>query len=132
MDIVRFVDSHYKTIAKRQARAVTGLSMGGGHTFGISRLYPEVFDYYGLQSAAARMQRDDPKFNEQMARLFASKPKLYWIAIGKEDFLMQMNSQLRQYLDEKGYPYEYYENDGGHIWRNWRIYLTLFAQKIFK
>ena len=132
MDIVNFVDSHYKTIAKRSARAVTGLSMGGGHTFGISRLYPDTFDYYGLQSAAARMQKDDPKFDEQMSRLFASKPKLYWIAIGKDDFLMSMNTELRQYLDAHKYPYEYYENDGGHIWRNWRIYLTMFAQKIFK
>ena len=125
MDIVRFVDSHYQTIAKRSGRAVTGLSMGGGHTFGISRLYPDTFDYYGLQSAATRMafggSDSQAKFDEQMARLFNSKPKLYWIAIGKEDFLMQ-----------KGYPYEYYENDGGHIWRNWRIYLTMFAQKIFK
>jgi enterochelin esterase family protein len=133
MDIVNFVDSHYKTIAKRSGRAVTGLSMGGGHTFGISRMYPETFDYYGLQSAAARMPQDGRKnFDEQMARLFNSKPKLYWIAIGKEDFLMQVNTELRNYLDRKGYPYEYYENDGGHIWRNWRIYLTLFAQKIFK
>lgn len=132
MDIVNFVDSHYKTIAKRSGRAVTGLSMGGGHTFGISRMYPETFDYYGLQSAAARIPQDKAKFDEQMARLFGSKPKLYWIAIGKEDFLIQGNTQLRQYLDSKGYPYEYYENDGGHIWRNWRIYLTLFAQKIFK
>ncbi len=132
MDIVNFVDSHYKTIAKRSGRAVTGLSMGGGHTFGISRMYPETFDYYGLQSAAARIPQDRAKFDEQMARLFGSKPKLYWIAIGKEDFLIQGNTQLRQYLDSKGYPYEYYENDGGHIWRNWRIYLTLFAQKIFK
>lgn len=131
MDIVRFVDSQYKTIRKRSARAVTGLSMGGGHTFGISRLYPDVFDYYGLQSAAARMRPDDAKFDEQMARLFASKPKLYWIAIGKEDFLLNMNNELRKYLDAKGYSYEYYENDGGHIWRNWRIYLTLFAQKLF-
>ena len=132
MDIVNFIDSHYKTIAKRSGRAVTGLSMGGGHTFGISRMYPETFDYYGLQSAAARIPQDRAKFDEQMARLFGSKPKLYWIAIGKEDFLIQGNTQLRQYLDSKGYPYEYYENDGGHIWRNWRIYLTLFAQKIFK
>ena len=106
--------------------------MGGGHTFGISRLYPETFDYYGLQSAAARVQRNNAKFDEQMSRLFASKPKLYWIAIGKDDFLMQQNTELRQYLDGKGYKYEYYENDGGHIWRNWRIYLTMFAQKIFK
>jgi enterochelin esterase family protein len=132
MDIVNFVDSHYCTIRKRSARAVTGLSMGGGHTFGISRLYPETFDYYGLQSAAARMNRDADKLDAQLSRLFASKPKLYWIAIGKEDFLMPMNQQLRQYLDAHGYPYEYYENDGGHLWRNWRIYLTLFAQRLFK
>lgn len=132
MDIVNYIDSHYKTIAKRSGRAVTGLSMGGGHTFGISRMYPETFDYYGLQSAAARIPQDRAKFDEQMARLFGSKPKLYWIAIGKEDFLIQGNTQLRQYLDSKGYPYEYYENNGGHIWRNWRIYLTMFAQKIFK
>ncbi|MDD6016124.1 MAG: alpha/beta hydrolase-fold protein [Prevotellaceae bacterium] len=132
MDIVNYVDSYYKTIKKRSGRAVTGLSMGGGHTFGISRLYPETFDYYGLQSAAARVQQNDAKFNEQMSRLFSSKPKLFWIAIGKEDFLIQQNNGLRQYLDEHKYPYEYYENDGGHIWRNWRIYLTMFAQKIFR
>jgi enterochelin esterase family protein len=71
-------------------------------------------------------------FDGQMSRLFASKPKLFWIAIGKDDFLMQMNTDLRKYLDAHQYPYEYYENDGGHIWRNWRIYLTMFAQKIFK
>ena len=132
MDIVNWVDKHYKTIKKRSGRAVTGLSMGGGHTFGISYRYPQTFDYYGLQSAAGRVKRNDAQFDQQMATLFASKPKLYWIAIGKEDFLMQMNTELRQYLDEHNYPYEYYENDGGHIWRNWRIYLTLFAQKIFK
>ena len=132
MDIVNYVDSHYRTITKRQARAVTGLSMGGGHTFGISLLYPETFDYYGLMSAAARVKKNDTRFDEQMARLFASKPKLYWIAIGKEDFLMNMNNELRQYLNDKGYSYEYYENDGGHLWRNWRIYLTLFSQKLFR
>lgn len=131
MDIVNFVDSHYKTVKKRSGRAVTGLSMGGGHTFGISRLYPETFDYYGLQSAAARVQQNDAKFNEQMSRLFSSKPKLFWIAIGKEDFLIQQNNGLRQYLDAHNYPYEYYENDGGHIWRNWRIYLSMFAQRLF-
>ena len=132
MDIVDFVDSHFLTIPRREARAVSGLSMGGGHTFGISRLYPETFDYYGLMSAAARIKPGDADFEGQMAHLFASKPKLYWIAIGKEDFLMDMNNQLRSYLDAKGYPYEYYENDGGHIWRNWRIYLTMFAKRLFR
>jgi enterochelin esterase family protein len=132
MDIVNYVDSHYRTIKKRSARAVTGLSMGGGHTFGISCLYPDVFDYYGLLSAAARLKKDDAQFDAQLARLFASNPKLYWIAIGNEDFLLQMNNELRTYLDNHHYTYEYYENDGGHIWRNWRIYLTMFAQRLFR
>ena len=131
-DIVNYVDTHFCTIAQRHARALTGLSMGGGHTFGISLLHPDMFDYYGLQSAAARVKVGDAAFDEQVSRLFASKPRLYWIAIGKEDFLLQMNNDLRRYLDQKGYHYDYYENDGGHLWRNWRIYLTMFAQRIFR
>ena len=35
-------------------------------------------------------------------------------------------------LDAKGYKYEYLETDGGHIWKNWRIYLNQFAPKLFK
>lgn len=144
MDIVNFVDAHYKTIRKREGRAVTGLSMGGGHTLNISLLYPTTFDYYGLMSAAPKLDNQfvtkgyaeyihsDKTFGERVARLQASKPRLFWIGIGKEDWLLQTNNDLRHYFDEKGFPYEYYENDGGHLWRNWRIYLTLFAQKIFK
>ena len=63
--------------------------------------------------------------------MFQKKPALYWIGIGKTDFLYQQNKTYREYLDSKGYPYEYVETDGGHIWRNWRIYLTQFAQRLF-
>ena len=24
------------------------------------------------------------------------------------------------------------ETDGGHVWKNWRIYLSVFAQELFK
>ena len=144
MDVVNYVDKHYKTIKKRSGRAVTGLSMGGGHTQQIARLLPTTFDYYGLMSAANSIEPDfrkgftleraeaDETFNRQMSTLFQSHPKLFWIAIGNEDFLYQNNVTLRTYLDKKGYSYEYYENDGGHLWRNWRIYLTMFAQRLFK
>jgi enterochelin esterase family protein len=67
-----------------------------------------------------------------MKALFDSNPKLYWIAIGNQDFLYQNNVELRKFLDAKKYKYEYFENDGGHLWRNWRIYLTMFAQRLFK
>ena len=67
----------------------------------------------------------------QLKALFDAKPHLYWIAIGKDDFLFQQNVALRGYLDKMQYPYEYYESEGGHIWRNWRIYLSMFAQRLF-
>ena len=144
MDIVNYVDANYRTIKKREGRAVCGLSMGGGHTFAISLAYPTTFDYYGLFSAGlhlgsgyrnqpfAEQIKNDPDFAQQSARLFGSKPKLYWMGMGKTDFLYQSTVDLRNYWDSKGYKYEYVETDGGHIWRNWRIYLTMFAQKIFK
>lgn len=74
----------------------------------------------------------DTNVQKQLADMFAAKPKLYWIGIGNTDFLYRQNADLRRYFDEKGYKYTYVETDGGHIWRNWRIYLTQFSQLIFK
>ena len=143
-DIVSYVDKNYRTKANKKCRAICGLSMGGGHSFGISKLYPDLFDYVGLFSAAVslnvrgfdgnndRGQKVAPEVEKQLATMFAKKPALYWIAIGSTDFLYDNNKTYREYLTSKGYPFTYVETDGGHIWRNWRIYLTQFSQLIFK
>ena len=141
-DIMNYVAKHYKIKKGADNTALCGRSMGGYHTFRISMLNPGTFGYIGLYSAAVRLGRgqqksleqqfeENPEATAQMKALFAAKPHLYWIAIGKEDFLFQQNVELRYYLDKMQYPYEYYENEGGHIWRNWRIYLSMFAQRLF-
>lgn len=134
--IVEWVDSNYRTIRKAQSRAIAGLSMGGFHSMQISKEYPEMFDYVGLFSAAifrgkegvATYENLEPKLERQ----FSGSLKLYWIAIGSEDFLYDENVKYRELLDEKGYKYEYRESGDGHIWRNWRIYIAEFVQKLFK
>ena len=143
-DVMSYVESHYKVSKNKAQRAICGLSMGGGHSFDISRRFPDKFDYIGLFSAGLNVNggwdrsnfydqmSKNKQFGEQMAKLFAGKPKLYWIAIGKTDFLYESNADLRRYLTEHNYPYTYVETEGGHIWRNWRLYLTWFAQKLFK
>lgn len=142
-DVMNYVKKHYKTKKGADNTAICGLSMGGYHTFRISMLNPGTFGYMGLFSAAIRLGgrnqpksveqqfADNPEATAQMKALFDAKPHLYWIAIGKDDFLFQQNVELRSYLDKMQYPYEYYENGGGHIWRNWRIYLSMFAQRLF-
>jgi enterochelin esterase family protein len=57
---------------------------------------------------------------------------LYWIAIGKTDFLYKNVVEYRQKLDAMGMEYTYRESEGGHIWKNWRVYLTEFAPLLFK
>lgn len=70
--------------------------------------------------------------DKKLADLFAAKPKLFWVGIGKSDFLYMDNTALREKLTKNHYPFTYMETKGGHILRNRRIYLTEFAQKIFK
>ena len=136
-EVVKFIDKHYRTKANKKNRAIAGLSMGGFHSLHISKQYPDMFNYVGLFSAAIMPGKNatSPIYENMEGKLatqFAKKPALYWIAIGKTDFLYKANVEYRKLLDEKGYPYEYFENEDGHIWRNWRIYLSEFTPKLFK
>ena len=134
--IVEWVDSHYRTKAKKAYRAIAGLSMGGFHAMQISKEYPTMFDYVGLYSAAIFRGKEGietyANLEAKLERQFNEGVKLYWIGIGEDDFLYDENVRYRELLDSKGYPYTYCESEGGHIWRNWRIYLNDYAQLLFK
>jgi enterochelin esterase family protein len=136
-DVIKFTESNYRVKKDRKNRAIAGLSMGGFHSMHISKQYPDLFDYVGLFSAAIMLregvtseiyQNTDEKLKVQ----FAKKPQLYYIAIGTADFLFDANTDFRKKLDENKYPYTYKETGEGHIWKNWRIYLTDFAPLLFK
>lgn len=143
-DIVKFVDSNYRTRAEKSGRAIAGLSMGGFHSIHISRNNPAMFDYVGLFSAATNPSREarspiyadgDGKLHRQFTADDANPtgaPRLYWIAIGDSDFLVGINDDYRRQLTEAGYPFEYHPSAGGHTWRNWRNYLTEFLPRLFK
>jgi enterochelin esterase family protein len=136
-DIIKFVESNYRVIPGKSGRAIAGLSMGGFHSLHISRYYPNTFDYIGLFSAAIMPDAKvaskvydniDATLKQQMTNGY----KLYWIGIGKTDFLFKYNEEFRRKLDGLKMPYEYRESEGGHTWTNWRVYLSEFVPKLFK
>ncbi len=136
-EIVKFIDSRYRTIAKKDSRAVCGLSMGGFHTLYLSLNYPELFGWSGMFSAAIGVS--DPSvspiyqdFDAKLAKYYAAKPKLLWIGCGNTDFLWQANLDFKKKLEDNGYKFSFMETDGGHIWKNWRIYLSEFVPLLFK
>ena len=135
-DVVKFVEKTYRVKKDKAHRAIAGLSMGGFHSLFISINNPDTFDYVGLFSAAVDQQQNTanggfPNIyadrNQKIDHLFSKHPKLFWIGIGKTDFLFKNNNDLRAYLDSKQHKYTYLETEGGHIWRNWRIYLSEFV-----
>jgi enterochelin esterase family protein len=137
MDIVNFVEDSYRVKDKKKYRAVAGLSMGGFHSLHISRYYPNTFDYVGLfspallpnQNVTSETYQDiDGTLMQQMNNGY----KLYWIGIGKTDFLYNNIKLYTEKLTAMGMPYTYHESEGGHIWKNWRVYLSEFTPLLFK
>lgn len=152
-EIMSFVELNYRTITKKQSRAIAGLSMGGYHAMHISHYYNQLFDYVGLFSPVYNTYYDvfttntnkvvldfpadknTPKVYKNVVKdldkQFKTPPTLYYIAIGRDDFLYTENVQYRALLDSKKYPYIYIETNGMHTWDNWRHYLIDFLPRLF-
>ena len=130
-EVIAFIDANYRTIAKKSGRAIAGFSMGGGHTFTISKDYPNTFDYVGLYSAAGS-NISDPAQRQKILDMQKNVLKLYYIGCGTEDFLHGSVLNYNKQLDEIGFKYHYRETPGGHVWGPWRIYLTEMAQMVFR
>ena len=63
---------------------------------------------------------------------FKTPPKLYYIAVGRDDFVKKLNDDFRKKLRSKDYQFYYNETDGAHTWDNWRKYLVDFLPRLFK
>ena len=136
-DIVKWVDTNYRTRAAMRYRAIAGLSMGGYHSLYISANQPDDFNYIGLFSPAiSRMDQGKSKIydnlEEKLINQFKQRPRLYWMGIGEKDFLYKDNEEFRKMLDKNRLRYTYHESGGGHEWANWRDYLVIFTQQLFK
>ena len=136
-DIMNWVDNNYRTRPAKRYRAIAGLSMGGYHSLYISANQPEDFAYVGLFSPAInRMDQGKSKIYDDLeAKLitqFKQRPKLYWMGIGEKDFLYKDNAEFRKMLDKNRLRYTYHESGAGHEWANWRDYLVIFTQQLFK
>ena len=70
-ELVPYIDSHFLTIAKKDSRAMAGLSMGGIETKLITLRRPEVFGYYGLLSGG-QYAPEDIKDAKQVKMIFES------------------------------------------------------------
>jgi len=138
-DVVPYIEKNFRVIADADHRAITGFSMGGYQTQNITNNNPGMFKYIGVMSMGLfssfgnnNTNYDKEKHVAQLKALMAANPKLYWIGIGKDDFLYKTVTNLKSLYDEIGFKYTYRESEGSHTWKEWRLYLTELAPKFFK
>lgn len=148
-DVVGHMDSNFRTIAKKEGRAITGLSMGGFGALYISAKHPDLFAAAGSMSGAINPDMKGWKLPQEamqnignaFAGILGSKeefPNRYHetsiinkiavydehnihliIDCGVNDFLIEPNRELHRRLVFEGVSHDYTERDGGHSWAYW-------------
>ena len=129
--VVPLVESEYRANAARDARAIVGLSMGGGQSLGTGLRNVDRFAWVGGFSASTRGWEKGVPGMADAAKVNADL-RLLWIAIGKEDFLLEPNRKFDAWLKEAGIKHSYRETEGLHAWGVWRRYLAEFLPLLFK
>ena len=132
-EVIPAIESLYNVGKDKRYRAVAGLSMGGGQSLDVGLNNPSLFSYVGGFSSAVTLL--DPDYEKAFPKLNSSinkELKLIWIAIGKDDFLIDSNRKFKAWLLSKNIDFTYIETEGVHSYNVWRRYLTDFSQLLFK
>lgn len=129
-DLIPFVEKTYPVKKDREARALAGLSMGGGQSlnFGLGNL--DTFAWVGGFSSAPNTRQ--PEKLLPAPEEAAKKLKLLWVSCGDKDGLINVSQRTHAYLKEKKVPHVWHMDSGGHDFRVWKNDLYLFAQQIFR
>jgi enterochelin esterase-like enzyme len=134
-DLVRYVDSHYRTVATRAGRAIAGLSEGGFGAFDIALHHPREFSIVESWSGYQRPDKLRSIFGSNFQLLPANDPRLlvrraapqlrklgtyFWFYSGSTDRLHKQNAAFAEELRSLRLPHHYFVAYGGHNWALWR------------
>ena len=125
-ELVPYIDQNFQTIAKREGRAMAGLSMGGIETKLITMRRPEVFSAYGLLSGGTYSPEDIQKLDKKL------QPSLIFESCGSKENPDGIRSTVDA-LKAAGFNATGYVSEGtAHEFLTWRRSLKEMAPLLFK
>lgn len=153
-EVVSYIDSHYKTIADKNHRAITGLSMGGHGALYLALRHPDIFGAAGSMSGGVDLNESKNKF-EIVKRIgdtlthakewhdmtvinlienYTTTPVKIIFDCGNKDIFIKGNRSLHQKMLLLNIPHTYTERPGEHNWDYWKgslPYHLLYFRKFF-
>ena len=126
-EMIPFIDANYRTLADQPHRAMSGLSMGGALTHGITLAHLDKFAYIGMFSGGSIA----PSEIKDMAD-FKKKVKLVFVGYGSRENGAAGKANVDE-LKKAGVNAVYYESPlTAHEWLSWRRDLNEFAPMLFQ
>ena len=122
------VESKYRVLTDRDHRAIAGLSMGSAQSQMITLHNLDQFAYLGAFSAAGNRA----EWEKADGQTLTKKLKVIWLGCGTEDFAYDGMKNLHTLLETKKVKHVWNESGAGHSWPNWQVYLTKYAQLLFR
>ena len=153
-ELVKEIDSRYKTKAENTGRAITGFSMGGQGALWLGFRHPEVFGACGSTSRGVDIRPFPDNWNIKdslgeysgnpetweshtiaslLPRVTPGMPVIF--DCGTSDFFYPMNERLHQEMLYRNIPHEYIARPGIHNAAYWAISIEpqiLFFSNYFK
>jgi len=154
-ELVAFIDENYSTIASREGRAITGLSMGGHGALYLAFRNQDVFGASGSMSGGVDITRfpnnwriaqrlgtfaEFPENWEQnsvinLTHLLTPNALAIIIDCGTDDFFYEVNRNLHEKLKQENIPHDFISRPGGHnadYWKNAVKFQLLFFSEFFR
>lgn len=154
-DLISYIDSHYNTIASREGRAITGLSMGGHGALFLAFRHKYLYGACAAMSGGVDIRPFPQNWNipDVLGEMAANKnvwdshtvaelvPTLknhelfITFDCGESDFFLEVNKDLHKRLLGHGIDHDFTTRPGGHTseyWNNSLDYQLVFFKKFFR
>lgn len=153
-EVVNYIDAHYRTLADKKFRAITGLSMGGHGALFLAFRHQNIFGAAGAISGGVDLMESRNRF-DIMKRIgdtlthakewhdmtvlnlvenYSNTSLKLMIDCGIKDIFINGNRRLHQKLLDLKIPHDYIERPGQHDWNYWQNgipYQLLFFKRFF-
>lgn len=155
VDLVKYTDGRYATVARKEGRAIAGLSMGGHGALWLSIRHKDTYGAAASMSGGLDIRPfpDNWHMKDQLGTLEENRE--VWdshtvitqldslkngdlaisIDCGESDFFLEVNKACHRELLKRGIDHDFTTRPGGHnadYWRNSLDYQLLFFRKYFR
>jgi len=140
-EVVPTIDARFRTIARQDARAIGGLSMGGHGAMQLAMNFPGIWSAIGAHSPSLRPEGDAPTYlgfgADFAARdpldLILAKPDLarsytWWIDTGDADPWKAPATDVHVALQQLGIAHDWHVYPGGHELAYWSAHMEEYVR----